>query len=293
MDITSLKIFSSAATTRSFVATGRLMGISASGIGKSITRLEEEMGIRLFHRSTRSIALTIQGEMLLVRVHRILAEIESAKDELTKESNFPEGKLRIGLPLVGEPFLNMFSEFRRRYPRIALDLEFDNRKADVIEEGYDAVIRTGSAHDSRLSSRLLGAFRMVVVGSPAYFSQAGIPLIPEDLHHHTCIQFRMPETGKLQLWKFRADFSGLDISMQSDLICNSNEARLHFTMEGLGISYMPEYSVIKELTAGTLVEVLNNHVLEENFFRLLWPSGKYITPRLRQFIDFLVENFKL
>jgi DNA-binding transcriptional LysR family regulator len=171
MDTLALNVFVQAAETRSFVAAGRILGISASGIGKSVGRLEESLGVRLFHRSTRSVTLTAEGEMFLERARRILAEFDAAQAELSQASTVPKGRLRIGFPLVGDPFLPALAEFQRRYPEIELDVEFDNRKVDVIEEGFDAVVRSGEIEDSRLKSRLLGHLRMLLVGAPDYFAR--------------------------------------------------------------------------------------------------------------------------
>ena len=114
MDSLALNVFVQAAETRSFVAAGRILGISASGIGKSVSRLEENLGVRLFHRSTRSVTLTAEGEMFLERARRILAEFDAAEAELSQASTVPKGRLRIGLPLVGDPFLPALAEFQKR-----------------------------------------------------------------------------------------------------------------------------------------------------------------------------------
>ena len=151
-------VFVQVAETRSFVAAGRLMGVSASAIGKSVARLEDRLGVRLFHRSTRSITLTAEGTLFLERSRRILAEIEAAQLELSQASAAPRGRLRVSLPLVSSLVLPVLGEFMRAYPEIELDLDFTDQLVDVIEEGFDAVVRTGAPADSRLSARRLGAF---------------------------------------------------------------------------------------------------------------------------------------
>ena len=293
MDSLALNVFVQAAETRSFVAAGRILGISASGVGKSVSRLEESLGVRLFHRSTRSVTLTAEGEMFLERARRILAEFDAAQTELSQASTIPKGRLRIGLPLVGDPFLPALAEFQRRYPEVELDVEFDNRKVDVIEEGFDAVVRSGEIEDSRLKSRLLGHFRMLLVGAPGYFERRGKPMHPGELSAHACIQFRMPDTGKLQRWQLRRGPNESEPQFATKLTCNSNEARLCFALEGLGIAYMSEFSVRAALDAGALVTVLDEYTTEQNTFRLLWPSGRQITPKLRAFIDFMSEYLPL
>ena len=293
MDSVALNVFVQAAETRSFVAAGRILGISASGIGKSVTRLEQSLGVRLFHRSTRSVTLTAEGQMFFDRARRILAEFDAAQAELSEASAVPKGRLRIGLPLIGEPFLAVLAEFQQRYPEVELDLDFDNRQVDVIDEGYDAVVRSGDVEDSRLNSRLLGRFRMVVVGTPDYFLRHGRPVHPRDLSRHACIQFRMPNSGKLQVWQLRHDVDEPETQLATTVTCNTNEARLCFALKGLGVAYMSDFSVRDAINAGTLVTVLDDYTTSHNTFRLLWPSGRHITPRLRVFIDFVSEQVPL
>jgi DNA-binding transcriptional LysR family regulator len=293
MDSVALNVFVQAAETRSFVAAGRILGISASGIGKSVTRLEQSLGVRLFHRSTRSVTLTAEGQMFFDRARRILAEFDAAQAELSVASAVPKGRLRIGLPLIGEPFLPVLAEFQRRYPEVELDLDFDNRQVDVIDEGYDAVVRSGDVEDSRLTSRLLGRFRMLVVGTPDYFARRGKPVHPRDLSRHACIQFRMPNSGKLQVWQLRRDADEPETQLATTVTCNTNEARLCFALEGLGVAYMSDFSVRYAVDAGKLVTVLDEYTTDHNTFRLLWPSGRHVTPRLRAFIDFVSEHVPL
>jgi DNA-binding transcriptional LysR family regulator len=293
MDSVALNVFVQAAETRSFVAAGRTLGISASGVGKSVTRLEQDLGVRLFHRSTRSVTLTAEGKMFFERARRILAEFDAAHAELSEAAALPKGRLRIGLPMIGEPFLPVLVDFQRRYPEVELDLDFDNRKVDVIDEGYDAVVRSGEVEDSRLTSRRLGFFRMLLVGIPEYFERCGKPAHPRDLAEHACIQFRMPNTGKLQTWQLRYDAGEPEAQPATTVTCNTNEARLCFALEGLGIAYMSDFSVRDALTAGTLVTVLDEYTIDHNVFQLLWPSGRHITPKLRAFIDFVSEHVRL
>jgi DNA-binding transcriptional LysR family regulator len=293
MDSVALNVFVQAAETRSFVAAGRILGISASGVGKSVTRLEESLGVRLFHRSTRSVTLTAEGEMFVERARRILAEFDAAQAELSEASAVPKGRLRVGLPMIGEPFLPVLVEFQRRYPEIELDLDFDNRKVDVIEEGYDAVVRSGDVEDSRLTSRRLGSFRMLLVGAPAYFERCGEPVHPRELAKHACIQFRIPNTGKLQVWQLRRDADEVEAQLSTTVTCNTNEARLCFALEGLGIAYMSDFTVRDALNDGLLVTVLDEYTTDHNTFQLLWPSGRHITPKLRAFIDFISEHVPL
>jgi hypothetical protein len=136
----------------------------------------------------------------------------------------------------------------------------------LIEEGFDAVVRSGEIEDSRLKSRLLGHFRMLLVGAPGYFARHGKPMHPSELSSHACIQFRMPDTGKLQSWQLRREPNEPEQQFATKLTCNSNEARLCFALEGLGIAYMSEFSVRAALDTGALVTVLDEYTTEQNTY---------------------------
>lgn len=154
----SISVFVQVADVRSFTEAGRVLGISSSAVGKSIARLEERLTVRLFHRSTRSITLTAEGALYLERCRRILAEVEAAEFELCSAASAPKGKLRISVPQVHSLVMPVLTEFMQRYPEIELDIDLTDRMVDVVEEGFDAVVRTGNPKDSRLMARPLGGF---------------------------------------------------------------------------------------------------------------------------------------
>jgi len=290
--MSGLEVFMHVAQTRSFIETGRAKGISSSAVSKSISRLEERLGVRLFQRSTRSVRLTSEGEVFLERCHRIFGEIQAAEDELSAMTQKPRGRLRIGLPLAGGLMLPMISSFMARYPDIELDLDFSDRLTDVIDEGMDVVIRGGELTDSRLISRQLGSFRLCIIGSEAYFRHHGIPERPDELAAHACLHYRFPSTGKIALWPFKQNVaaSGAQI-VPSTMICNSLEALLFMVKEGRGIACLPDYSVKGALDAGELRTVLDNYVTHLTNFHILWPSARQMTPKVRVFVDHMTGIF--
>lgn len=285
-------LFVQVAETRSFVGAGRLLGISASAVGKSISRLEDKLGVRLFHRSTRSVTLTAEGMMFLERSRRILAEIEAAEQELVSAAGAPRGKLRVSLPLVSALVLPVLADFMREYPNVELDLDFTDRQVDVIEEGFDAVVRVGEPKDSRLSARTLGDFRRLLVGAPAYFAERGVPRRPEDLASHACLHYRYPSSGKIEHWPLRrAPGAGApELTLPTAMICNNIETRLCFALQGLGIAYLPDFAVREPLASGKLVSVLGDYIDAAGTFRILWPASRHPSPKLRAFIDFLAAR---
>ena len=285
--LNGLMVFVQVAETRSFVAAGRLLGVSASAVGKSIVRLEERLCVCLFHRSTRSITLTVEGILFLERSRRILAEVEAAELELSQARALPRGRLRVSLPLVSSLVLPVLGEFMRQYPEIELDLDFTDRMVDVIEEGFDAVVRTGDPGDSRLSARRLGGFQMLLVASPDYLAMRGIPCIPADLLQHACLHYRFPNSGKLEAWPLRLPQEDTELVLPTSMICNNIETRVCFALQGLGIACLPDFSVRDQLAAGRLVQVLVDHVERTGIFHILWPGSKHSSPKVRVLVDFL------
>jgi DNA-binding transcriptional LysR family regulator len=282
--------FVQAAEMRSFVAAGRVLGISASAVGKSIARLEERLGVRLFHRSTRSIALTSEGTVFLERCRRILGEIEAAELELSNSKSAPQGRLRVSLPLVGSLLNPVLAAFARAYPQVELDLDFSDRRVDVIEEGYDAVVRAGESADSRLMSRQLGQFQLQLVAAPAYLAQHGTPELPADLLRHTCLLYKFPSSGKVEAWPLPEWNTLHAAGLPTVLNCNNVDTLLHFAESGLGIAALPDFAVRAALAAGRLRPVLDAHRRHDGAFRILWPSSRHLTPKLRAFIDFLTAH---
>ncbi|WP_462378796.1 LysR family transcriptional regulator [Pseudomonas sp. Marseille-QA0892] len=288
--LNGILFFVQAADTRSFSEAGRVLGMSSSAVGKSVSRLEERLGVRLFHRSTRSITLTAEGALFLERSRRILSEIEAAELELSESQQAPKGRLRISLPLVGTLVMPALTAFMRRYPAIELDVDFTDRLVDVIEDGFDVVMRTGEPADSRLMSRPLGRYRLQLVASPDYLEAHGTPETPADLSHHVCLQHKFPSTGKFETWPLRRSEGDPELALPVSMVCNTTAALMDVAIAGLGIACLPDFMVREALVRGELNCVLETHIEHEGTFRLLWPSSKYLAPKLRVFIDFMVDE---
>ncbi|MDR3519265.1 MAG: LysR family transcriptional regulator [Azospirillaceae bacterium] len=288
--LSGIVTFVQAAERLSFVAAGRALGISASAVGKNIAKLEESVGVRLFHRTTRRISLTEEGATFYERCRRILDDLRDAEAMLSDATRIPRGRLRVSVPTIGYRFLlPVIPEFRRRYPEIELDIDFNDRLVDVVEDGLDAVIRSGALTDSRLMSRHLGSFRFVLCASPSYLARNGIPQSPRDLETHDCLRFRFPTSGKLQVWQL-ANAEGSDpFRRPSPLTCNNMEALRAAAISGLGIAYMPDFLARDALDAGLLHTVLGTHLADPGQFSILWPSNRLVSPRLRVFIDHMTQ----
>ena len=288
--LNGISFFVQAAETRSFSEAGRNLGVSSSAVGKSVSRMEERLGVRLFHRSTRSITLTAEGALFLERCRRILGEVEATELELSESQQAPRGRLRISLPLVGMLVMPALTVFMRRYPDIELDVDFSDRLVDVIGEGFDVVMRTGEPTDSRLLSRPLGNYRLQLVASPGYLASHRTPEVPVDLAHHVCMQHKFPSTGKFEPWPLKRTEDAPDWTLPTSMVCNTTAALMDVAVAGLGIACLPDFMVRQAIERGELVSVLDAYVEHQGTFRLLWPSSKHVAPKLRVFIDCMVET---
>lgn len=292
--LSGLTAFVRAAELRSFVAAAQRLEISASAVGKSIARLEESLGVRLLNRSTRHISLTEAGELFYARCSRVVGELEEAQAELSRQRDVPHGRLRISLPALGyRMLLPILPEFTRRYPEIELDMDFSDRMVDVIAEGMDAVIRSGDGLDSRLKSRPLGRFRLVLVGAPAYFATRSIPTLPEQLSEHACLFYRFHSNGQIQPWTFEGREGLPALNLPGTLTFNNIEALIGATVAGMGIAYLPDFAVGQYLRDGSLCSILDERLVAGGVFSLLWPGSRQPLPKLRVFIDFLAEQLVL
>jgi DNA-binding transcriptional LysR family regulator len=286
----TLKIFVRAADAGNFTAAGQSLGLSSSAVGKAIVRLEEHLGVRLFHRSTRTVTLTPEGACFLERSRRILGELEAAELEVASTRETPSGTLRVSLPLAGMLMMPALIAFMQAYPEIELDLDFTDRVVDVIDEGFDAVIRAGDVSDSRLMTRTLGPFRLMLVCSPSYIERHGVPRTPNDLQNHACLHHRYATSGKLERWPLIEDGRVISIDLPQTAVGNTIEPLIDMAAAGLGIASLPDFAIRDQLRSGRLKAVLEKHTRHDGTFRLLWPSSRHMSSKLRIFVDFMSEN---
>lgn len=284
-----LDVFVRVGETRSFTETGRQLGISASAVSKAIARLEERLHVRLLHRSTRTVNLTPEGALFLERCRRILCEVEAAENEISQSLSIPSGKLRISVPSVGMLFMPKLAIFKKKYPFIELDIDCSDRLVDVIDEGFDVVIRTGELTDSRLTSRKVGSYRRVIVGSPEYFQRTGLPKKPDDLKGRDVLLYRYRSTGKTGNWPLDL-IQIASFALRTSMVTNTLDPLVTFAEEGLGIACIPNIAIKSQLDSGKLISVLDDFNKESTTIRIVWPSGRFLTPKSRTFVDFIVDN---
>lgn len=288
--LSGIVAFVQVAETRSFTEAGRLLEVSSSAIGKSVARVEERLGVRLFHRSTRSVTLTSEGELFLERCKRILEELDAAQVELSQLSAAPRGKMRISVPLQNTLILPVLAAFTRAFPEIELDVDLSDRMVDVIEEGFDAVVRTGEPMDSRLMSRKLGTFKLQLVASPEYLAREGHPQHPDELRKHSCLLHRFPASGLIERWPVRVADSMAGPELSRTITCTTTDALNYLALDGIGIACLPDFSIKRSIKEGKLQVVLDEFTDHTGALWMLWPSNRHASPKLRVLIDFFRDH---
>ncbi len=274
----------------SFTIAGQQLGLSSSAIGKAVARLEERLGVRLFNRNTRTITLTQEGQLFLESCRRIISEIKSVEQEFVRAKDAPEGRLRVSLPLIGAFMMPTLSDFMQSYPHIVLDMDFSDGPVDVIGGGYDVAIQTGEPVDSRLMSRSLDTYRFEIVGSVDYFARAGLPETQADLLHHCCLHYRSVTTGKLQRWPFERPAQDHDDGLPVTATASAVAPLISLVEAGFGVACLPDFAIQQQLHSGRFVSVLKPQLQATDMIRVTWPSSRFMSPKLRAFIDFLAVN---
>ena len=289
--LTSILSFVKTAESLSFVSAARAIGISATAVGKNVARLEASLNVRLFQRSTRKVSLTVEGEMFYERCRKILDDLQDAEAMLSHSVQAPRGRLRVSLPTIGYRFLlPMMPDFRKAYPEVELELDFNDQLVDLINDGFDVVIRSGDLVDSRLMSRRLGPFRFVLCAAPGYLERKGRPEKLLDLELHDCLRYRFVTTGKIMDWTLTSDPEITQLRLNSSITLNNMEAMLTATIDGHGIAYMPDFLVKDVLARGELETLLDGYTKDQGIFWVVWPSSRHLSPKIRVFVDFICSQ---
>ena len=281
--------FAEAARRSSFAGAARELGLTASAVAKSVARLEQDLGVRLFHRTTRKLALTSDGRALFARCERIVDEMQALRDEAAGTRAEPSGRLRLNVPItVGKRLIvPALADLRRKHPRIQVEVSFTDRYADIVAEGLDAVVRVGALKDSSFVSRRIGEQQLVAVAAPRYLKRHGTPSRPVDLAGHVCMAFRVPSSGRPYPWQLRDGRHVLPWAPGAEIVMDDGEALVAAAVAGMGLAQVPDYMAADELARGRLVEVLAAHRPPPAPISIVYLHARGMTPRLRALIDVL------
>jgi DNA-binding transcriptional LysR family regulator len=290
--VTSMQIFVRVAALGSFSAAARALNLSQTMVTKHVAALEERLGVKLLHRSTRRLTLTEGGRDYLTACERILAEIEEAEASASLDRIEPRGTLRLNVPLTFgfRHIAPALPEFNRLHPDVSFDLGLADRFVDLIEEGWDLAIRIGRLKDSSLVARRLAPCRTVVCAAPSYLKEHGTPRTLEDLARHNCLGYTLPSAAGANRWTFGTE-GEIVVPVQGNLRANNGDALLAAAVAGQGLIYQPTFIVRDSLREGALVQVLGAYATQEFGIHAVFPSGRQAPAKVRAFVDFLARRF--
>jgi DNA-binding transcriptional LysR family regulator len=286
--------FIAVAREGSFARASERLGVGRSAVSRSIQKLEQQLGARLFSRTTRSTTLTTEGELFfencLPGVDRILHALEEMRD---LRDGPPRGQLRISSPhgfgrKVLAPLMN---EFRELYPEIAIELTLHERVVDLSVDRVDVAFRDGRLDDSQVIAKQLIPRQMLVCASPDYARQHGLPTVIEDLKAHTCINRRLPN-GRLHCWDFKVDGHAHPVTPQGDVVLNDDDLIMSAVRNGRGLAQLPEFQVSEALREGELVTCLGEFAPDDQGHYLCYLSRRQLPKRIRAFIDYITARVR-
>jgi DNA-binding transcriptional LysR family regulator len=286
----AMQIFVRVAESGSFSSAAGQLGISVSAVAKTIARLEDDLGTRLLERSTRRLAMNDDGREFYARAVQILNDVEDAEASLRAGARVPKGRIRLALPVLFArlSFLPRAAEFAARYPDIVLELRFDDRPGDLIEQGLDLAVVVGDLSDSRHVARVLNRGPRITAASARYLERHGTPQLPHELLQHNCITSTTSPT-----WAFSDNGRVVDVAVSGNLIVTGGDAMRECALLGLGVVQSNWWTMRHDLDAGILVPLLEKYAVEGRPISVVYPSARHVTSKVRALIDFLVEITRL
>jgi DNA-binding transcriptional LysR family regulator len=290
-----LESFILSAQTGSFSGAARRLGVTPAALSKNVARLEARLGLRLFHRSTRNLTLTADGERFLHEVTAPYADLQDAFSHAAERSGAPSGMLKVSLGVAfGREYLvPMLGEFLGRYPEVVPDWHFDNRPVDLIGGGFDAAIGGGIELSQGVIARELAPAHVIVAASPAYMATRRMPRHPSELAQFDGIARRSVATGRQYAWTLRNPFGEKALAeCRTRLIFDDPEAMAHAAMLGHGVAMLPMPHASRWLLSGDLIRLLPGWYADIGPICLYYPNRQQLPLRTRAFIDFVVDAFR-
>lgn len=289
----SMNVFARLAELGSFTKVAEALSLGRPQVTHAIQELEALLGIRLFHRTTRRVRLTAEGEIFHQRVTEILSRVADATSLFASPDRKLGGRLRIDLPvaLARSAIIGSLRQFNRAHPEISLSLGVSDRRLDLVAEGVDCVVRIGELPDSTLVARRIGTLSMVTCASPGYVDEFGVPEILDELIHHRAVNYVSGSARKIMDWRFQVGTTERTLTLRSGLRVNDSAAFVEAGLAGFGLLQALRISVAEHLASGTLVEVLAAYRPSPRPVSIVYPSKAHLAPQVRAFIEWASEQF--
>jgi DNA-binding transcriptional LysR family regulator len=290
--LTSLEILTKVASSGSFSAAGRAMGLSQTMVTKHIAALEARLGIKLFHRTTRRLSITEAGRNYLDVAARVIAELDAADSAVAADRFEPRGVLRLNAPVSFgvRQIAPLLPEFACRYPLVTVELGLNDRLIDLAEEGWDLAIRIGNLSDSSLIARRIAPCRIAVCAAPSYLAAHGTPRTVAELARHNCLGYTLSRWTGADRWMFGAR-AEITVQVAGNLRGNNGDALLAAALGGQGLIYQPTFIAAGDIRAGKLTAVALDYPTIEVGIHAVFLPEHHPAAKVRAFIDFLVGRF--
>lgn len=291
--VTSMRVFSRAATAGSLSAAARHLDMSPAMASKHVDALESRLGVKLFHRSTRRLTLTEAGSNYLEACQRILPEIEEAEASVASQRIEASGLLRMNVPLTfGTHFIApLIPAFSRRHPAVKVELGLTDSRVDLLDGGWDMAVRIGWLQDSPMQARRLADCPLLVCASPRYLDERGVPRSVADLRQHNCLGYSLSSVAAGKVWPFGRN-AEVRVAVNGDLVANNGEALVAAAVGGQGVIYQPQFIVAGALRRGELVALeLDQPCVGLGGIHVVYPPDRRPPAKVRVMIDYLVESF--
>lgn len=287
-----MAVFARVAELESFTGAARSLGLPKASVSLAVARLEARLGARLLQRTTRRVSLTHDGRVFYERCKDLLADVDDVETLFRKTGEGLEGRIRVDLPsrLARFRVIPRLPGFLSRHPGLELEVGSTDRLVDLVREGYDCVVRIGSAGDSGLIARRLGELRQINAASPAYLRRRGVPRSLADLARHEQVHWAGTFGQKPAGWEYEQDGEWRELPMKGRITVNNAEAYVAAAVAGFGLIQVPELSLDHELNAKALVEVLPKHRAAPLPVAILYPHRRQLSRRVRVFIEWLAEQ---
>lgn len=290
--LTCMRVFVAVVDAGSFAAAAERLGLSRAMASKYVGHLESHLGSRLLHRTTRKLGLTETGSAYFDRCHQILAEIAEAEAVAMRLTAQPQGRLRLTMPVSFSlrHVTPLLARYMARYPAVNVDVTLNDRRVDLIDEGFDLALRIGPSPEPGLIARRLATDHFAICAAPAYLAQHGLPQRPQDLARHDCLLYSYSSAGSE--WALRAtDGSIQTVRVSGKLRANNGDLLNQLGLDGVGLLRQPRFLVGEALRDGRLVEVLADYRSEPIGIYAVYPSRPHLSAKVRTFVDELVAHF--
>jgi len=289
--LSAMRTFRTVVETGGFSAAARRLGLSKAAVSKQVAELEAHFGTALLQRTTRRLNATDAGRRYFENCGRLLDEISEVEAEVRNSQAEPSGRLRVSAPInFGNAVLGpVISAIAQRYPKLEIQVELSDRFVDLIEEGFDVALRIRTnLPDSSLIVRRVSAITRSVCAAPSYLKRMGTPKTPEDLKNHACLIYTL-STSPFD-WKFSAGNKTVTVRVNGSIQSNNGQFLMSFLHAGMGIAFLPDFTVGDDVRSGKLKRILENYPVEPHDLYLVYPANRHQSPKLRAFMDMAAQH---